>query len=214
MLIDFVEVVKRRQLKITGIIQAGAHFAEEYESYRSLGVRNFVFVEPCKKAFAVMADKFSKIKHDPNNDSIVAEYNKALADYYGKATMRVERRNNGQSNSLLNPKLHLNFYPDITFDETEEVTVMRMDQMDIDFSFFNTLVMDTQGSELRILKGAGDKLRHFDIVYSEVNTAELYEGCAQLNEMDEFLSDFDRVETVMTNQFWGDAVWIRKTINQ
>jgi hypothetical protein len=50
-------------------------------------------------------------------------------------------------------------------------------------------------------------------VFTEVNTEEVYKGCALISQIDDFLSPlgFERVETVMwKNHPWGDALYIRK----
>jgi hypothetical protein len=47
---------------------------------------------------------------------------------------------------------------------------------------------------------------------SEVNNGEVYEGCAQIGEIDKFLSafGFNRVETCMGGGMWGDAFYVKK----
>ena len=50
-----------------------------------------------------------------------------------------------------------------------------------------------------------------DYIYAEVNTKELYAGCAQLPELDAWLDarGFKRVEISMTGWGWGDALYVR-----
>jgi Methyltransferase FkbM domain len=54
---------------------------------------------------------------------------------------------------------------------------------------YQGLVLDTQGSELMILKSAGDLLAHFRFIKVEVADFESYVGCCQLTEMNEFMRD-------------------------
>jgi hypothetical protein len=72
--------------------------------------------------------------------------------------------------------------------------------------------MDVQGYELEVLKGAKKTLENVDYVYCEVNRDEVYEGNAYVEELDEFLSQYnmERVETSWEGQIWGDALYIRK----
>ena len=51
-----------------------------------------------------------------------------------------------------------------------------------------------------------------DYLYLEVNIEEVYKDCALLPELDEFLVDFERVETKMTPYGWGDCLMVRKTL--
>ena len=57
-------------------------------------------------------------------------------------------------------------------------------------------------------------MKKIDYIYSEVNKAELYEGCAQMNELDNFLGEygFKRVETYWPETWdnWGDAFYIKE----
>lgn len=216
MILDFPSLVAKHNIHIKGVIQVGAHFAEEYDTLRLMGVRFFVFVEPCKDAFNVLRDKFAKIKSDPNNNSIIAAFNRALADYEGEAEMFTETVNNGQSNSLLAPKKHLEQHPSIVFNARETVMVCTLDSLDMDYGFefntthvLNTLIMDVQGAELMVLKGATNTIKQIDYIYTEVNRDEVYENCAQVEELDSFLIDFDRVETQWVGN-WGDALYLRR----
>jgi hypothetical protein len=71
---------------------------------------------------------------------------------------------------------------------------------------------DIQGAELLALKGAIGALPYAKVLYMEVNTEEVYKGCAQIEELDTFLGDhgFTRVMTDITEAGWGDAIYIRK----
>jgi hypothetical protein len=53
-------------------------------------------------------------------------------------------------------------------------------------------------------------LKGIDYIYTEVNETDIYKDCALIGEIDEYLSDFERVETAMTEFKWGDALYRRK----
>ena len=76
---------------------------------------------------------------------------------------------------------------------------------------YNFLNLDIQGAELLALKGMKNSLEKINYIYTEVNSAEVYKKCAQIEELDEYLSEFGfkRVETKMTPYEWGDAFYIR-----
>ena len=50
------------------------------------------------------------------------------------------------------------------------------------------LVMDTQGSELLVLKGAIPILQNFTYIKTEVPDFESYKGCCQLKDLQSFLT--------------------------
>ena len=78
-----------------------------------------------------------------------------------------------------------------------------------DHDFVN---IDIQGAELLALKGFGEYLQSVKYIYTEVNTNFLYKNCCLINEIDEFLSQFNfqRKETLLTQYEWGDALYIKE----
>ena len=65
------------------------------------------------------------------------------------------------------------------------------------------------------LRGAEDILNFIDYIYIEVNIIELYEKCALLYEIDDYLLKFNliRVKICMTSHGWGDAFYIKRLDN-
>ena len=45
MLIELADLVRKHNMKITGVLHVGAHIAEEAEKYQALGVSNVWWVE-------------------------------------------------------------------------------------------------------------------------------------------------------------------------
>lgn len=205
MLLNFPDLITKYSLKINGLTQCGAHWGEETSTYLRMGIKPIVLIEPCGPAFSILEEKFG----DHPDITLV---NLACGSYTGEASMFVETANGGQSNSLLKPSMHMRHYPDIKFHDKELVQVRPLDSLAL--PAYNTLVMDVQGGECQILVGARQTLPFIDYVYSEVNedNANLYEGACGLSELDAILHEFKRVETGMTKQGWGDALYIRKTL--
>jgi FkbM family methyltransferase len=205
MLISFKESIQKYNLNIDGIIHVGAHYGQEYAEYERAGISEVVFIEPCSKAFEVLTATFGQVPG-------VTLINSACGAEFGIATMNVEQANQGMSNSLLKPAKHLQQYPSIQFTETEEVEVRPLDEFELFRCVMNLLVMDVQGYELEVLKGATETLKGIDYIYTEVNRDEVYEGCAKVHHLDEFLTEFQRVETNWAGGTWGDAWYIRKSL--
>jgi FkbM family methyltransferase len=206
MLLNFNELIKKYNLSISGIIHIGAHYGEEYKLYRDNGISNLCFFEPLKENFKKLSENIS------DNETILV--NKALGSEIKKIKMNVEIANNSQSSSILKPKHHLIQYPHIQFDKTEEVDMITLDSFikENDLKGYNFINIDVQGYELEVFKGATQTLKYVDCIISEVNRAEMYEGCASVYELDEFLSEygFERVETSWEGVTWGDALYIKK----
>jgi FkbM family methyltransferase len=194
------KIIEKYQIPVSGVIHIGAHFGEEYLNYIQQGIYNLHFFEASRRTFL-------KLRSMVGCSSC---YNFALGAVESMAVLHVETRNEGQSNSLLKPLLHTKQYPQIVFNETEEVQVYPLDSFQIEGC--NFLNIDVQGFELEVLKGSKKTLRGVNYIYSEVNRAETYENCAQIGDMDEFLlfNGFKRVETIWSGGIWGDALWIRE----
>lgn len=209
MLLDLENLYKKYNMNIKGVIHIGGHFGEEQEIYDKLKIENVVYFEPTPDTFEILEAKMKK-------HSNVQVFNYALGNFNGKSEIYSEDANNGQSNSLLKPSLHLQQYPHIKFTEKKEIIVKKFYDFALDNDFnlddYNFINIDVQGYELEVFKGFNGLLSYFDYIISEVNIGEVYENCAKLNELDDFLGSFDfkRGETHMTPFLWGDAFWIKK----
>lgn len=191
--------------KITGIIQVGAHYGNEYDSLKQIS-SNMLMFEPQKEVFNILSKKLQ------NEKNVILE-NVAVGSSKGKMTMYTEKENSGQSSSLLKPALHTVQYPGIKFNTTEEVDVITLNEYFSTNHFnYNLITLDVQGYELEVLKGATNILDKVDYILCEVNRAELYQGCPMVNEIDSFLEEykFKREHTNWDGYTWGDALYVKK----
>ena len=70
----------------------------------------------------------------------------------------------------------------------KSITLSSMSKREqIDLTQYDALVMDTQGSELLVLKGATDILDRFRFIKTEAADFEVYKGCCTLADLDDFL---------------------------
>lgn len=203
MLLPLDELIQKYSLNIKGVIHIGAHKGQEVPEYIRLLISPIALVEPNPEVFAELQQYVGKAKL----------FNVALADFDGEREMFASKNNEGQSDSLLKPKIHLEQYPDIVFDYTRLTKVTQLDKLSLNRSDYNMINMDVQGAELLVLKGGKDFLKTIDYIYTEVNFAEVYENCALIGDIDEFLSiyGFTRVETDSSAKTWGDALYVKKS---
>jgi len=203
MMIPLAKVVRRYGISIRGIIHVGAHIGEEAADYAA--VDDVIWFE----ANRALENKLRTNVTNPKHKIVMC----AVSDTDGEADFHVV--NNVYSSSLLPLKDHLLHYPSITETGILRVPTVRLDtffnQSRLDPSHFNFINLDIQGGEAMALLGLGRLIEHIDAVYAEVNEAELYAGCLTLPHFDAMLAErgFKRVETHMTPQQWGDAVYVR-----
>jgi len=99
--------------------------------------------------------------------------------------------NQGESSSLFLLKDHAKMFPHVHLSHRISLTSTTFDTFiqseHINITDYDVLVLDTQGSELLILKGAKEVLSHFTYIQVEVADFEAYEGCCLLHEIHEYL---------------------------
>lgn len=204
MILDFDYVYKKYDLNISGILHIGGHYGNVISDYQKYNVSNIVLFEPLSDNFSILSENISK-----TNGNIIA-HKVALGNENRKVVMNVSD-NEGQSSSVLNPKVHLTAHPEVSFIGTEEVEMKKLD--DYNYKDYNMMVIDVQGYELEVFKGGVKTLEHIDYIFCEVNRDEVYEGNAKIEEVDEFLlqQGFGRVEVEWYySQVFGDAFYMRK----
>lgn len=203
MLLNLEELIKKYDMNITGIIHIGAHFGEEIKLYKNItSLKSVVLFEPDPDSFQILQQNIA-------NSNYIA-YNIALGPQKTKMVLFREESNNGQSNSLLVPKVHLQQYPHIKFNSFREVEVDLLDNFNLSTDY-NMINIDVQGFELEVFKGAVNTLKNIKYIFCEVNRAEMYEKCASVDQIDQFLSEFgfNRVETTWDGVLWGDALYVK-----
>ena len=108
--------------------------------------------------------------------------------------------NGGQSSSILDLSLHRDVWPSVSYTgslEVEGVTLATLfTQENVVPQAFDALVVDTQGSELDVLKGAEPILAGFRFVLVEAADFEAYVGGCTDRQLTEYLRDRGYAECV------------------
>lgn len=203
MLLNLDNLKQKYDLKIKGVLHIGAHVGQEFGTYQRLGIDNVMFFEP-------VPSTFQRLKENVGDKAILV--NTALGNMIGEVEMFTETVNQGQSSSVLEPEHHLVQHPNIQFDGRQRVAITKLDTFIEDKDKYNFINIDVQGYELEVFKGGAEYLKTIDYVMTEVNRAELYKGCARIEELDAFLGGygFERVETTWDGGTWGDAFYVKR----
>jgi FkbM family methyltransferase len=209
MFFSIKEIVNYWNIQPKQILHVGAHNAEEYNDYKSQKPETIYWVEANPNKVLELRDKLLR---DPINHIFEAA---AWSTTGQKLELIIT--NNGESTSLLEFQEHFNLYPEIREEARVEVLTKKLDELfpkEFCPQFIN---IDIQGAELHALRGANRLLRDCSMLYLEVNNRELYIGCPHVNEIDEFLSDYDFVRSATRwwkNDGWGDAIYTKRNLNK
>lgn len=204
MMINLESKLKEWGIQPKAVLHLGANLAQEARRYHAMGIYKMIFVEALPDIYEQMIELIK-----PYNQAIGVKA--CVSDVNGEKVTFHVANNEGQSSSFLNFGTHSVNHPTVKFIDDIEMTTQRIDSMGLDMEGVDLLVMDLQGVELRALRGCGQLINQFKVIYSEVNDGEVYEGCDKIWDMDEYLKQFgfERVETKMTGANWGDAIWIK-----
>jgi FkbM family methyltransferase len=187
----------------TNIAQVGAHFGQELEPIIKSGFKEIYLFEPIKSNVDELNKKTKSIKN-------IEIFPIALGNKNTQTKIYISGNNDGQSSSLLQPELHLELQPNITFKQEALIDLKRFEDLNLTVNF---LIIDAQGYELEVLKGFGKKLENVDYIFTEVNRDYLYKNNVLIKDLDTFLikKSFVRIWTKwrIANMPWGDAFYMR-----
>jgi FkbM family methyltransferase len=168
----------------TGVIHVGANYGQERELYHSCGVR-VLWIEPIPEVFKILR---ANIKNYPGQSAIQG----LVTDQDDKEYQFHISNNDGMSSSILDLNRHKDIWPTVAYEKTIVLpsttlaTLLKRER--IEPSRYDALVMDTQGSELLVLKGAVSILHNFKFIKTEVPDFESYTDCCQLHDIESFLN--------------------------
>jgi FkbM family methyltransferase len=170
-------------MKLRGIIHVGANAGQERDDYARYGL-NVIWIEPVPWVFKELENAVSRYPRQQALEYLVLDKDDELV------VMHVSN-NDGLSSSVMDFALHRDIWPSVHFTKDIQVQSKRLDTIidreRIDLRNYDGLVLDTQGSELRVLNGADRVLRNVRMVKIEVADFEAYAGCPRPDEIRDFL---------------------------
>lgn len=202
MLIDFRQLFPKYNIKPKGVLHIGANVGEERFVYDELGIKKQIWIEGNPEIFLKLKENVSYNPHAIALNFLIGDENK-FVDFHIS-------NNGSQSSSVLELGTHKQQHPDVFYVKTINEMQWRIDSLELDLTGIDFLNIDIQGVELQALKGMGDYLKYFQWLYLEVNKDYVYENCALVNDVDEYVKafGFTRVETKWVGN-WGDALYIK-----
>jgi FkbM family methyltransferase len=170
--------------KVSGVIHVGANAGQERELYAKLGLR-VIWIEPIPEVFEKLKANVENFPRQRALKCLVTDQDNMMYPFH-------IANNEGHSSSILYLNLHKDIWPQVAYEKT--ITLLSktlpslLEEEHVDYSEYDSLVMDTQGSELLVLKGAVSILENFTYIKTEVPDFESYTGCCQLADIASFLA--------------------------
>ncbi len=207
--LDLHALVQDYGIDLAGLIHLGAFDGEEVTLYRQIGEFPIVLVEANPQIYQRLAARMT-------GQANIFTVSAAISDHDGPVLLHL--CNDDESGSILPLDGIGQAFPGTAEIGTIEVQGRSVDSLFADFrraghpaAVANVLVSDIQGAELRALRGAETTLGQFAAVLLELSFGELYTGCAQVEEIDEFLTErgFRRVAMASAwHPSWADAFYV------
>ena len=197
--------IREYSLEVKGVIHVGAHLVQERFFYQNEGYEPVCWLE----AIPEIALASAELLKDFRKQRII---NSALWSINDANLIMNVTDGEGSSSSLLDLHLHKSVHPNVTLNRKIQVTTSTLDSQNLDMNLYNTLVLDTQGAELEILKGSTKSLSSVDQIICEVSIRELYKNAPMVEEISQYLKlEGFKLAAAEINRTvgWGDALFIR-----
>tara|TARA_B100002019_G_scaffold278561_1_gene279513 strand:- start:605 stop:1354 length:750 start_codon:yes stop_codon:yes gene_type:complete len=190
---------------INSLIHIGGHKGEEIEEYKSLDLKNVIYVEPIKKFAKEIENKTKNLE----NFSVLAI---GLGSEDKEGEINIAEDNHSGSSSIFSPRPS-----SIEFVQKEKIIVKKFSSLDL--PVLDLAIIDTQGYELEVLKGFEEKINDFKFLIVEFSNYEGYIGQVTYNQLNKFLnstnffmiSQIKNVKKVLKNKnggSYGDALYV------
>lgn len=168
---------------VRGIIHVGANTGQERDLYAAFGL-HVAWIEPIPEVFEALQSNIAGFPRQRAYNYLVTdrddeEYTLNIAD------------NDGASSSIFDFSKHKEMWPQISYKRAIKMKGTRLESIvtkeQIDLRQFGALLLDTQGSELKVLMGAEALLSNFAYIKTEVADFELYKGCCEMADVSQFM---------------------------
>lgn len=169
--------------RVDGVIHVGANSGQERNDYHELGL-DVIWVEP-------IPGTFERLRNNLNGFPRQRAFKYLVTDRDGAEYTFYLANNEEAASSILPFGRVQELYPEVQYTSEIALTGITLASLvmkeGINLEHYQALILDTQGSELMILRGASEILNHFQFIRAEVADFEAYKGCCVLSEMVEFM---------------------------
>lgn len=170
--------------RVSGVVHVGANTGQERDLYAALGLR-VIWVEPIPQVFDELRLNIQRLRRQRALQALVTDVDDKEYEFH-------VANNSGLSSSILDFKQHRDVWPGVHYTSTIRLRSLTLpallERERVNPRQYQALVMDTQGSELLVLRGSLPILRYFRFIKTEVPDFEAYAGCCRLSDISAFMS--------------------------
>lgn len=171
--------------RVSGVVHVGANLGQEREIYSGHGLR-VIWIEPIPEIYSRLSANIRRFRNQIAYQALVTDVDDREYDFHIAS-------NNGGSSSIFDLKRHLELWPEVGYTKSVRLRSTTLPTLfakeRIDARRYDALIMDTQGSELLVLRGSLPILRRFKFIKTEVPDFESYAGCCQLPAIEDFMHE-------------------------
>lgn len=166
-----------------GVIHIGANLGQERYLYAEHDL-DVVWIEPIDDVFLQLKANLADFPNQKALQYLVTDADDTEYEFHIAS-------NAGASSSIFSLAKHQEIWPEIHYVKSIRLKSITFASLlrteDIDSRRYDALVMDTQGSELLVLRGMGELVKNFKFLKTEAADFEIYEGCCTLEDLESYL---------------------------
>ena len=136
--------------EVSGVIHVCANTGQERKFYSEYGLR-VIWIEPIPEVFEKLKENVADFSQQRALKCLVTDQDNVAYQFH-------IANNEGHSSSILDLNLHKDIWPQVAYEKTitlrSKTLPSLLEEEHVDYSEYDSLIMDTQGSELLVLKGA------------------------------------------------------------
>lgn len=190
----------------THVIHVGAWEGVDVPEYLELEIPRITLIEALPEKANLLRTKYATYENVEILEFAASDKSGEFVTFYPM---------NYGSSSLLKPNLNSlrEIFADFTEMEAIKVQTLKLDDITTRAVDQTMLIIDVQGAELQVLKGAVTALGKTLLIKVEVSTVEYYEGQSHQAQIEQFLKSHDFVkisQRITKTMGQGDAIFIRK----
>jgi FkbM family methyltransferase len=169
---------------VTGIIHVGANTGQERDRYLDLGLA-VLWIEPVPEIFQELKMNLAGYAGQSALQGLITDRDDTDYEFH-------VANNRGESSSIFDLGLHQELWPKVAYERAITLKSTTLTSLvrrkGVDLLKYQALILDTQGSELLVLRGADPILPSFRFIKLEVADFESYKGCCQLRDVEQHLA--------------------------